>query len=144
MRRAKEGLRAIPPLTARAGGALLRGGLSPPLPVLLFLGLSPAAVPPPPPRPPTPHPPPPHALLAHSDTTTSNIAAIAAFAASLGVTWKGVGGALAKAAAKLEEPLWGAALNIAIAEAITQLPGVAGGPPRGRTQEPDPIEQPDN
>ena len=127
MLKSKDYLRAIRVLMGRAGRLMFGLLVHLWFLVLLALGLIAAAI----------------YLLAHSDTTTSNIAAIAAFAAGLGVTWKGIGGALTKAAAKLEEPLWGAALNIAIAEAITQLPGVAGGPPRGWSQaDPDPTSQP--
>jgi len=42
--------------------------------------------------------------------------------AALGLTWKGLGGALGQLAGKLEEPLWGAVLDDAIADAITLLP----------------------
>jgi hypothetical protein len=61
--------------------------------------------------------------LAQSDTAMSQIIAIGGFAASLGISWKGIGGALAKATTQLEEPLWGAALNVVIATAVTCLPG---------------------
>jgi len=61
-------------------------------------------------------------LLVTSHTTSGNIAAVAALAAALGVTWKGVGDAVWRAASRLERPLWGAALNVAIYEAITMLP----------------------
>jgi hypothetical protein len=40
----------------------------------------------------------------------------------LGLTWKGLGTALGQLAGKLEQPLWGAVLDDAIAEAITLLP----------------------
>ena len=40
----------------------------------------------------------------------------------LGLTWKGLGGALGQLGGKLEQPLWGAALDDAIADAITLLP----------------------
>lgn len=39
--------------------------------------------------------------------------------AALGLSWKGVGGALGQLAGKLEQPLWGAVLDAAIADAIT-------------------------
>ena len=61
-------------------------------------------------------------LLVTSDSASSNIAAIGALAAALGVSWQGVGTAVWRAAQRLERPLWGAALNVAISEAITQLP----------------------
>jgi hypothetical protein len=43
--------------------------------------------------------------------------------AAFGLSWKGVGGALGKLAGKLEQPLWGAVLDRAIADAITLKPG---------------------
>jgi hypothetical protein len=61
-------------------------------------------------------------LLATTDTASGNIAAIATLAGALGLTWQGVGQAIWRAASRVERPLWGAALNIAIYEAITQLP----------------------
>lgn len=42
--------------------------------------------------------------------------------AGLGLTWKGLGTALGQLAGKLEQPLWGAVLDDAIADAITLLP----------------------
>jgi hypothetical protein len=39
--------------------------------------------------------------------------------AGFGRGWKGVGGALGKPAGTLEQPLWGAVLDVAIADAIT-------------------------
>jgi hypothetical protein len=61
-------------------------------------------------------------LLATTDTASGNIAAVATLAAALGVTWQGVGKAIGRAASRLERPLWGAAVNIAVAQAITRLP----------------------
>ncbi len=43
--------------------------------------------------------------------------------AAFGLSWKGVGGVLGKLAGKLEQPLWGAVLDTAIADAITLKPG---------------------
>lgn len=43
--------------------------------------------------------------------------------AALGLSWKGVGGALGKLAGKLEEPVWSAVLDTAVADAITLKPG---------------------
>lgn len=42
--------------------------------------------------------------------------------AAVGLSWKGLGGALGKLVGKLEPPLWGAVLDDAIADAITLLP----------------------
>ncbi len=50
------------------------------------------------------------------------VAAIGAGAAALGVSWKGVGSALATVGEHLREPLWGVELDRAIAVAITRLP----------------------
>jgi hypothetical protein len=66
-------------------------------------------------------------LLATSDSASGHIAAIAALAGALGVTWQGLGQAIWRAASRVERPLWGAALNIAISEAITRLPRGAKG-----------------
>jgi hypothetical protein len=41
---------------------------------------------------------------------------------SLGLTWKGIGGSLGQLAGRLEQPLFGAATDQAIADAITLLP----------------------
>jgi hypothetical protein len=43
--------------------------------------------------------------------------------ASFGVTWKGAGNSLGKAAGNLERPVWEAALDGQIADALTLLPG---------------------
>jgi hypothetical protein len=69
-------------------------------------------------------------LLITSDTASSNIAAIGALAAAIGLTWQGVGTTVWRAAQRLERPLWGAALNVAIFEAITQLPESGRGAPK--------------
>ena len=61
-------------------------------------------------------------LLATTDTASGNIAAVATLAAALGVTWQGVGRAIGRAASRVERPLWGAAVNIAVAQTITRLP----------------------
>ena len=52
------------------------------------------------------------------------VAGATALFAAFGLTWKGLGGALGQLAGKLEQPLWGAVLDQAIAGAITlALPG---------------------
>src|ERR1700733_5062314 len=43
--------------------------------------------------------------------------------AGLGLTWKGVGATLGAAAARLEEPVWGAEPDAVISSRITNLPG---------------------
>lgn len=62
------------------------------------------------------------ALVAISSSATSVVAGIGTILASFGLTWKGVGGSLGRAAAKIEQPVWSAQLDIAIADAITLLP----------------------
>jgi hypothetical protein len=51
------------------------------------------------------------------------VAGAGSIVAALGLTWKGIGGALGQLAGRLEQPLWGAVLDDAIADAITLLPG---------------------
>jgi hypothetical protein len=59
--------------------------------------------------------------LVNNDTTRA-VATIAAAAGALGITWKSASAVLQRAAKTLEQPLWGAAMNAAIAEAVTYLP----------------------
>jgi hypothetical protein len=54
--------------------------------------------------------------------TSGVVAGAGSIIAALGLTWKGLGGALGQLASKLEQPLWGAVLDGAIADAITLLP----------------------
>jgi hypothetical protein len=54
--------------------------------------------------------------------TSGIVAGAGSIIAALGLTWKGLGGALGQLAGKLEQPLWGAVLDRAIADAITLLP----------------------
>lgn len=61
------------------------------------------------------------ALIVANDKDGSVIAGIGGILASLGLTWKGVGGALGDLAGKLEKPLWGAELDAGIADAITLI-----------------------
>jgi hypothetical protein len=58
-------------------------------------------------------------LIVGSSAGTTAVAGISAVLAALGLTWKGVGGALGKLAGKLEAPLWGGELDAAITDAIT-------------------------
>jgi hypothetical protein len=58
-------------------------------------------------------------LIVGSDAGTTAVAGISAVLAAFGLTWKGVGAAVGKLAAKLEPPLWGAELDGAITDAIT-------------------------
>jgi hypothetical protein len=61
-------------------------------------------------------------VLATSDRTATDVAAVAGFLAAMGLTWQSVGTAAARVGDRLKDPLWGAALNAAIGEAITVLP----------------------
>ena len=54
------------------------------------------------------------------------VAGATSLLAALGLTWKGVGGALGRLVGRLEQPVWGAVLDVAIADAITLLPGNPG------------------
>lgn len=51
------------------------------------------------------------------------VAGATSLLAAVGLTWKGVGGALGQMVGRLEQPVWGAVLDVAIADAITLLPG---------------------
>jgi hypothetical protein len=59
--------------------------------------------------------------LVNNDTAKA-VATIAAAVGGLGITWKSASAVLQRAAKTLEQPLWGSAMNVAIAEAITYLP----------------------
>jgi hypothetical protein len=58
------------------------------------------------------------ALFLASNTGTV-VVGISGVLASLGLTWKGIGGTVGKIVGKLETPLWGAELDTAITDAIT-------------------------
>jgi hypothetical protein len=62
------------------------------------------------------------ALIVTTKTTASFVAGAAGILASLGLSWKSVGGALGGVTARLERRLWNAELDTAIADAITLLP----------------------
>ena len=62
------------------------------------------------------------ALMVATDAGATTAAGAGGVLASLGLTWRGVGGALGGLAGKLEQPLWGAELDNAITQAITLLP----------------------
>jgi hypothetical protein len=64
------------------------------------------------------------ALIAFAGDSAAAVAAGAgAVLASLGLSWRAVGKSLGGLAGKLERPLWGAELDVAITQAITLLPG---------------------
>jgi hypothetical protein len=58
------------------------------------------------------------ALVLASSTGTV-VAGISGVLASIGLTWKGIGGTVGKIVGKLEAPLWGAELDTAITNVIT-------------------------
>jgi hypothetical protein len=60
-------------------------------------------------------------LVALTDSEAAIVAGAGTILASLGLTWRGVGRTLGGLASKLERPLWGAELDIAVTQAITLL-----------------------
>ncbi len=61
-------------------------------------------------------------LLVKDEGAGATVAGLVSVATAIGVTWKGILGALAAVASKLQQPVWGAALDEEIAAAITELP----------------------
>jgi hypothetical protein len=61
------------------------------------------------------------ALMVLTDNAATAAAGAGGVLASLGLTWKGVGGALGRLARQVEDPLWGAELDQGITRAITLL-----------------------
>jgi hypothetical protein len=62
------------------------------------------------------------ALIVVGASSASVVAGLGGILASVGLTWRGVGGSLGRLIGQLERPLWGAALDAAITEAITLTP----------------------
>jgi hypothetical protein len=60
-------------------------------------------------------------LVALTNSEAAIVAGAGTILASLGLTWRGVGRMLGGLASKLERPLWGAELDIAVTQAITLL-----------------------
>jgi hypothetical protein len=60
-------------------------------------------------------------LLVATDAEAAVIAGAGSILASLGLTWRGIGRSLGGLAGMLEQPLWGAELDVAITQAITLL-----------------------
>jgi hypothetical protein len=58
-------------------------------------------------------------VLVLASSTGTVVAGISGVLASLGLTWKGIGGTVGKIVGKLEAPLWGAELDTAITDVIT-------------------------
>jgi hypothetical protein len=63
------------------------------------------------------------AVILLGGNARSLVTGAATILAGLGLTWKGVGATLGTAAARLEEPVWGAELDAVISSRITKLPG---------------------
>ena len=59
------------------------------------------------------------------ESTGAKIVGLVTIAGSLGFAWKGVLGGVGAVVKKFQEPVWGAALDEEIAEAITILPAGA-------------------
>ena len=68
------------------------------------------------------------ALILDPQTSASILAGAGGILASLGLTWKAVGATVGGLGAKLEQQVWQAELDHAIADAITLLPPAARGP----------------
>ncbi|HSO98315.1 MAG TPA: metallophosphoesterase [Solirubrobacteraceae bacterium] len=64
-------------------------------------------------------------LMLNQATSASIVAGAGGILASVGLTWKSVGAALGGIGAKVEQQLWGAELDTAIANAITLVPAPA-------------------
>jgi hypothetical protein len=62
------------------------------------------------------------ALIVVTGTDAAVVAGAGTILASLGLSWRGLGGSLGGLAGKLERPLWGAEIDVAITRAITLLP----------------------
>jgi hypothetical protein len=60
-------------------------------------------------------------VIVFRDSAGAVVAGAGTILASIGLTWRGAGRSLGGLAAKLEQPLWGAELDIAIMQAITLL-----------------------
>lgn len=79
------------------------------------------------------------------EETAKVIASLGAIIGALGITWKGVGSTLGHIASEVEEPIWQGALDVVVADDITQQPArtvpllvaAALAPAGGGTQTPD-------
>ena len=60
-------------------------------------------------------------LVVFRDSAAAIVAGAGTILASVGLTWRGAGRSLGGLASKLEQPLWGAELDVAITQAITLL-----------------------
>ncbi len=64
-------------------------------------------------------------VVTNPDSTAHVVAGLGGLLAAVGLGWKGIGGSLGKALGQLEQPLWGAELDAAVADAIGLVPGSA-------------------
>ncbi len=78
------------------------------------------------------------AVAAFTDGVTEAAAAVLAVAGALGLTWRGVGTAIANLASSVREPLWSRQLDLAVESAIEQVSRLAGGAAPGRPRRPRP------
>ncbi|HEU0317925.1 MAG TPA: hypothetical protein VFR49_11385, partial [Solirubrobacteraceae bacterium] len=62
-------------------------------------------------------------VVTNPDSTAHAVAGLGGLLAVVGLGWKGVGGSLGKALGQLQQPLWGAELDAAVADAIGLVPG---------------------
>jgi hypothetical protein len=72
------------------------------------------------------------ALIVVGASSASVVAGLGGIIASVGLTWRGIGGSLGRLLGQLERPLWGAALDAAITDAITLTPDAGAHDPSGR------------
>lgn len=73
------------------------------------------------------------ALIVVGASSATVVAGLGGILASVGLTWRGIGGSLGRLLRQLERPLWGAAVDAAITEAITLTPRTGRAPARDRT-----------
>jgi len=59
------------------------------------------------------------------EETSKVIASLAAIAAALGLSWKGVAATLGRVAEEIERPIWQGSLDLVVADAITQQPATS-------------------
>jgi hypothetical protein len=65
--------------------------------------------------------------LSGNSQTVGTATGLAGLLAAVGLTWKGLGGALGKLVGSLEAPLWGAELDAAVGDAVSFVPAVEKG-----------------
>jgi hypothetical protein len=65
--------------------------------------------------------------LSGASQTAGTATGLAGLLAAVGLTWKGIGGALGKLVGALEAPLWGAELDEAVGDALSLVPAVEQG-----------------